>query len=72
MPSRSEARDRGEAVFVGIVRRITRQPSWRSARASCGAARPLDTVPDAVVVIDAQGAIPSTVSAYNPATLTEC
>jgi hypothetical protein len=66
MPSRSEARDRGEAVFVGIVRRITRQPSWRSARASCGAAGPLDTVPDAVVVIDPQGAIPIKSFCFQP------
>jgi two-component system, LuxR family, sensor kinase FixL len=56
-----EARDGGEAIFVGIIRDITdRKAAELTQRESELRLRSiLDTVPDAIVVIDAQGAIQS-------------
>ena len=59
--SLGEARDGGEPIFVGIIRDITERKAaeaalreselrWRSI---------LDTVPDAIIVIDAHGAVQS-------------
>ena len=54
-----EARDGGEAIFVGIIRDITdRKAAELAQRESELRLRSiLDTVPDAIVVIDAQGKI---------------
>jgi two-component system, LuxR family, sensor kinase FixL len=56
-----EARDGGEAIFVGIIRDITdRKAAELAQRESELRLRSiLDTVPDAIVVIDAQAAIQS-------------
>ena len=56
-----EARDRGQSIFVGIIRDITdRKAAELAQRESELRLRSiLDTVPDAIVVIDAQGAIQS-------------
>src|ERR1700758_3815382 len=56
-----EARDGGEAIFVGIIRDITgRKAAELAQRESELRLRSiLDTVPDAIVVIDAQGIIQS-------------
>jgi two-component system, LuxR family, sensor kinase FixL len=56
-----EARDGGEAIFVGIIRDITdRKAAELAQRESELRLRSiLDTVPDAIVVIDARGAIQS-------------
>jgi len=60
-----EARDGGEAIFVGIIRDITdRKAAELAQRESELRLRSvLDTVPNAIVVIDAQGVIQS----FNPA-----
>ena len=56
-----EARDLGEPIFVGIIRDITdRKAAELAQRESELRLRSiLDTVPDAIVVIDAQGVIQS-------------
>jgi two-component system, LuxR family, sensor kinase FixL len=56
-----EARDRGESIFVGIIRDITdRKAAELAQRESELRLRwILDTVPDAIVVIDAQAVIQS-------------
>ena len=56
-----EARDGGNPIFVGIIRDITdRKAAELALRESELRLRSiLDTVPDAIVVIDAQGAIQS-------------
>src|ERR1700757_3673658 len=60
-----EARDAGNSIFVGIIRDITdRKAAELALRESELRLRSiLDTVPDAIVVIDAQGAIQSFSSA---------
>ena len=56
-----EARDGGEPIFVGIIRDITdRKAAELAQRESELRLRSiLDTVPDAIVVINAQGMIQS-------------
>jgi two-component system sensor kinase FixL len=56
-----EVRDRGESIFVGIVRDITDRKSAELARqeSELRLRSILDTVPEAVVTIDAQGIIQS-------------
>jgi two-component system, LuxR family, sensor kinase FixL len=56
-----EARDGGESTFVGIIRDITDRKSAELARreSELRLRSILDTVPDAIVVIDAQGKIHS-------------
>jgi PAS domain S-box-containing protein len=60
-----EARDGGEAIFVGIIREITdRKAAELAQRESELRLRSvLDTVPNAIVAIDVQGVIQS----FNPA-----
>jgi two-component system sensor kinase FixL len=60
-----EAREAGEPIFVGIIRDITdREAAELAQRESELRLRSiLDTVPDAIVVIDAQGIIQSFSSA---------
>jgi two-component system sensor kinase FixL len=56
-----EARDGGEAIFIGIIRDITDRKSAELARreSELRLRSILDTVPDAIVVIDSQGKIHS-------------
>jgi two-component system sensor kinase FixL len=56
-----EARDGGEPIFVGIIRDITERKAAELAQreSELRLRSILDTVPDAIVVIDAQGIIQS-------------
>ena len=60
-----EARDHGAPIFVGIIRDITARKAAELARreSELHLRSILDTVPDAIVVIDAQG----TIQSFSPA-----